>query len=113
MKKGFLILVAAATATIMVACGGNEQEKQAAKDFCDCHGPVVKLMKESGEAESARELLSGNQALIEAISKQKICHDAWMKTYNERVDVEVLKEEVKAINNDVYKMADEEGFFGK
>lgn len=110
MKKGLLLLLVAGA--FLVSCGGGLEE-QAAKDFCDCHGPAVKMAKEAGEATSATDLFAGNDEFAEALVQQGVCHKAWMKTYDGKVEIEALKEEIKKINEDVFAMAEKEKFFGE
>ena len=110
MKKGLLLIVLAGT--FLVSCGSG-QEKEAAEAFCDCYAEMAELRAGSADStaiEGLNQLVEGGK---EIILKAKKCRKDWDKKYNGKVDLELLQEEVKKKNEDVYNMGVEDKVFTK
>lgn len=105
MKKGLLLIFAAGT--LLVSCGG--EEKAAAKEFCGCYEGMMAAQEKAGSAESTDDMFSAQTALAEEAQKAMDCLVSWKEKYDGKVDIEKVKEEIKAENAELYKMIEEQG----
>lgn len=108
MKKGLLIIVAAGA--LLVSCGGGN-EKEAAKEYCDCYAEIAKATEEMSNAESATDMLSAAANMEQMANDAKECEAKWKEKYDGKIDLEKFKEEVKNENETVYNLAEKSGVF--
>jgi len=106
MKKGLLVIIAAGT--LLVSCGGGK-EKEAAKEFCDCYEGMMAAQEKAGNAENTTDLFTAQSELAEEAKKAMDCLLGWKDKYDGQVDIEKVKEEIKAENAEIYKMIEEQG----
>mmetsp|Transcript_34802 Transcript_34802/g.45807 ORF Transcript_34802/g.45807 Transcript_34802/m.45807 type:complete len:109 (+) Transcript_34802:2-328(+) len=108
MKKGLLLIIAAGT--LLVSCGGG-QEKEAAKELCGCYEGVLDAQDKAGNAGNTEDLFSAQSAMVEEAKKGMDCLISWRDKYDGKVDIEKVKEEVKAENKKVFDLLTEQGVF--
>lgn len=106
MKKGLLLIFVAGA--LLVSCGGGK-EKEAAKEFCDCYEGMMAAQENAGNAEGMTDLMAAQTELAEEAKKAMDCLLTWKDKYDGEVDIEKVKEEIKAENAELYNMIEEQG----
>ena len=101
-------MVAAATTTILVSCGGGD-EAQAATEFCDCYKGWMEADKAAATADNTDDLFSGAGASIQEQADAVECAIKWKTKWDGKVDGDKVLEEIKANHKDTHKFLEDKG----
>lgn len=107
MKKGLVLIIA--VGGLLISCGGG-QEKEAAKEFCDCYEGMLSAKKKASEAKGD-DFYTLQSELAQESSKAKECLMKWKEKYDGEVELDKVKEEIKAQNEELYNMIEGQGAF--
>lgn len=66
-------------------------------------------MSKAGNAENTTDLFAAQSEMSEAMNEMNTCLEGWQQKYEGQLDEDKLKEAIKAENEEVYKLIEENG----